>query len=144
MEDFSAKWFLIYYIVLGFLLIGAGLRLIIKKQQGEAFLTRAANQQKPPRLFITILKYYLLFALPGFVLSFIPFSWIELLFSLWSLLLVYLAGSRLVHWEQTKLLLKTKKTELADFISRSGAVMVSVGFVIFLLAYLIIRRSSFG
>ncbi|HET6527666.1 MAG TPA: hypothetical protein VFG39_02855 [Balneolaceae bacterium] len=143
METFSAKWFLIYYLFLGFLLIGTGFWLIIKKQRGEAFLAAAANRQKPPRLFITILKYFLLFSLPGLAFSIIFFSWVELIFSLWSLLLVYIAGLQLVRWEQTKSLITSQKGHLAEIISGCGAVMVSVGFVLFLLAYLIIQKAAF-
>src|SRR5699024_9700104 len=101
-EGFSAKWFIIYYSFLGLLLIVSGLWVSIKKQRGEAFLLQSAESEKPPRLFISILKYFLLFTLPGLVLSLIHFSWTELLFSLWSLLVIYLAGVQLVRWEQTK------------------------------------------
>src|SRR5699024_1558372 len=122
MEAFSAKWFLIYYIIFGLLLVGAGLWLVIKKQPSSAFLASAATQKQPPRLFISILKYLLLFTIPGLLLSIIYFSWVELIFSLWCLLLVYLGGIQLVRWEQTKALIETNKSKLTDAIGRCGAI----------------------
>lgn len=139
---FSTKWFTIYYIVIGLSLIGSGLYLVVKRQRLVEFLTTTAEHKKPPKIFIRILKYFFLFTLPGLILSFIPFSWIELLFTLWSLLLVYLAGIQLVRWEQNRALIKANSQELPAIIRRSGAIMVAVGFAIFLLAYLVIKRAS--
>lgn len=142
LEGFSAKWFLIYYVVFGLFMIGLGLWLIIKKHHGKAFLIKKADNEKPPTLFIRILKYLLLFSLPGLVLSFFPFSWVELIFSLWSLFIVFLLTNRLVHWKQTTTLIQKKKDKLPVFLRRAGAIMVSVGLVMFLLAYLVIQKVS--
>ncbi len=142
LEVFSAKWFLIYYSLLGLFLIVGGSYLIIKKQQVTDFLIQAAEDEKPPKLFIRILKYFLLFTLPGLILSFTPFSWIELLFTLWSLLLVYIAGLQLVRWQQNRSLIKASAPKLPNIVRRYGAIMVAVGFAIFLLAYLVINRTS--
>lgn len=141
-ESFATKWFTIYYFGTGLCLIGTGLYLILKNNHFSTFLTHAAEHEKPPKIFIRILKYFLLFTLPGLVLSFFPFSWTELLFTLWSLLLVYLAGIQLVRWNRNRSLIRAKSQQLPDFIRRSGAIMVAVGFAIFLLAYLVIKRTS--
>jgi hypothetical protein len=138
LEHFSAKWFTIYYAVVGFLLVGSGIYLNLKENRAVTFLLDAANHEKPPPLLIKIVRYFLLFTLPGLVLSFFPFSWIELLFTLWSLLLVYLAGIQLVRWDQTRKLIKARNEKLPVAIQRCGAIMVAVGFAIFLIAYLVI------
>jgi hypothetical protein len=140
---FSTKWFLLYYLVLGLFAVGFGLYLIIKEQKIQSYLLEVASDEKPPRLFIRILKYLLLFTLPGLILAFLPFSWIELLFTLWSLFLVYLAGIRLVRWEQTRVLIKAKANSLGQLSRKWGAIMVAVGLAIFLLAYLVIKRTAF-
>jgi hypothetical protein len=142
LETFAAKWFLMYYSLLGILLISTGTYLILKKQPFTNFLIQAAEDEKPPKLFIRILKYLLLFTLPGLVLSFTPFSWIELLFTLWSLLLVYIAGLQLVRWKQNRTLIKANTQNLPRIVQRYGAIMVAVGFAIFLLAYLVINRAQ--
>lgn len=140
-EAFSTKWFVFYYIVVGLCLLGGGLYLILKKRRLKNFLLKAADDEKPPWIFIRILKYFLFFTLPGLVLSFTPFSWIELLYTIWSLLLVYLAGIQLLRWDQDRALIKANPEQLPDIISRSGAMMVALSFAIFLLAYLALNQS---
>lgn len=140
-EDFTTKWFALYYTVLALFLIGGGTYLIVKKQQTAKFLRKAADEENPPKIFIRILKYFLLFTLPGIVLSFMPFSWIELLFTVWGLLLVYVAGIQLVRWNQSRKLIKANSTKISDIIKNCGAIMVAVGFAIFLLAYFVINRT---
>ena len=139
LESFSTKWFTLYYSVLAICLIGAGGYLTLKKDQVTAYLINKADQKRPPTLLIRILKYFFFFTLPGLILSFTPFSWIELLFTIWSLLVVYIAGIQLVRWEQSRTLIKSNK-QLPHIIKRSGAIMVAVGLAIFLLAYLVITR----
>ena len=141
LETFSAKWFFIYYCAVAICLLVGGSYLILKKQRVTDFLIRATQDEKPPKIFIRILKYILLFTLPGLILSFTPFSWIELLFTLWSLLLVYIAGLQLLRWKENRLLIKASAPKLPSIIKRYGAIMVAVGFSIFLLAYLVINRT---
>ncbi len=139
LESFSTKWFTLYYSVLAICLIGAGGYLTLKKDKVTAYLINKADQKRPPILLIRILKYFFFFTLPGLILSFTPFSWIELLFTIWSLLVVYIAGLQLVRWEQSRTLIKSNK-QLPHIIKRSGAIMVAVGLAIFLLAYIVITR----
>lgn len=140
LEEFSTKWFALYYTVVALFLIGGGSYLILKKKHVADFLRKAADHEKPPSILIRIIKYFLFFTLPGLVLSFMPFSMIELLFTLWSLLLVYIAGIQLVRWNQSRALIKASSQKLPDTVRRSGAMMVAVGIAIFLLAYLVINR----
>ncbi len=139
LESFSTKWFALYYSVLAICLMGTGAYITLKKDRIADYLIDKADQEKPPALFIRILKYLFLFTLPGLVLSFTPFSWIELLFTIWSLLVVYIAALQLVRWEQSRTLIKANQ-QLPNIIKRSGAIMVAVGSTIFLLAYLVITR----
>lgn len=139
----STKWFTIYFAILGILLIGSGIFLILKKETSSRFVLEATGQEKPPKLFIRILKYLLLFSLPGLVLSFIPFSWIELLFTLWSLLLVYIAGIQLVRWDERRSIIKAHAEQLPETIRRTGAIMLAVGSALLLLAYWVIKQAVF-
>ena len=138
---FSTKWFLIYYVILGLLFISGGCYLAFRPAVIKKWLLRVAKNEKPPVLLIRILKYLALFTLPGLVLAFIPFSWIELLFCIWSLLLMYIAGVQLVRWDQSRTLIQNKQEQLASSIRKSGAIMVSVGFAILLLAYSVVERA---
>ncbi len=138
---FSTKWFLIYYAILGLLFISGGSYLAFRPAVIKKWLLRVAENEKPPVLLIRILKYLALFTLPGLVLAFIPFSWIELLFCIWSLLLMYIAGVQLVRWDQSRTLIQKKQEQMASSIRKSGAIMVSVGFAILLLAYSVVERA---
>lgn len=141
-EQFSTNWFVLYSLAVGFLAVAGGLALILKKKNAASYLTDAASDENPPILLVRILKYFLLFSLPGLVLAFVPFSWIELLFTFWCLLLIFIAGIRLVRWEESRTVIKAHADNLPVIIRRSGAIMVSVGLAIFLLAYFIIQRTS--
>jgi len=138
---FSAKWFLLYYGLLGLSLIAVGGYLILQKESATAWLLQAAHQEKPPVLLIRTLKYGALFTLPGLVLSFFPFSWIELLFCFWSLLLLYIGSAQLVRWPQSRRLIQDNEASLPATIQRGGAIMMAVGFAILLLAYLVVLRA---
>lgn len=138
---FSTKWFLIYYAILGLLFISGGCYLTFRPAVIKKWLLRVAENKKPPVLLIRILKYLTLFTLPGLILAFLPFSWIELLFCIWSLLLMYIAGVQLVRWGQSRTLIQNKQEQLVSAIRKSGAIMVSVGFAILLLAYSVVERA---
>lgn len=142
MEALAAKWFTIYYLVLGTILLISGLFLMAYFLKARDYLILQAQQKKPPHLLRTILKYLFLFTIPCLILSFFPFSWIELLFSLWSLLIVYTTGILIVRWEQTRLFILNKPALLERFIRLTGASMVAVSLVIFALSYLVINHIS--
>lgn len=139
LQSFSIKWFMLYYSIMAVFLIGSGGYLVLKKKSIAGYLHKKATIEKPPILLIKVLKYLFLFTLPSLALSFFPFSWIELLFSIWSLLVVFIGGLQLVRWEQNRKLIKSSK-QLPDIIKNSGAIMVAVGFALLLLAYFVITR----
>lgn len=142
MESFAPQWFTLYYAALGFLLLFGGGYLLLAYQQVQAYLTEQAQNEQPPILLRRILKYFLLFTIPCLILSFIPFSWIELLFSLWSLLIVYITGLQLVRWSQVRLLIKERSEPMAFYIRLIGAIMMAVSLVMFVLSFLSITRIS--
>lgn len=139
---FATQWFLVYYSILGVLLTLAGGYLLIRRETMKAWLCDAARRKRPPAPLVRILKYAVLFTLPGLFLSFIPFSWIELIFCIWSLLLLYIAGVQLVRWEQSRKLIQHNRESLSETIYKSGAIMLSVGFAILLLAYSVVERAT--
>jgi len=142
MEAFAQKWFAMYYPLLGILVMFAGLALLISYSRFSSYLKEQAKDAKPPTAIRNLLKYLLLFTLPCLILSFTPFSWIELLFSLWSLFIVYIAGLQLVRWEQTRMLIQEHPEKTEGYLRLTGAIMVAVGLVILLLGYLVIKRTN--
>lgn len=142
MENFSAQWFIALYISLGALLISFGVYLLARSQFIKQYLLEIADESSPPVLWRKILKYLLLFTIPGIVLSFTPFSWIELLFSIWSLVIIFTAGQLLVIWNQTSQAIKRNSDKLVSKTRFVAANMISIGIILFLLCYFLIERTN--
>lgn len=142
MEAFSFKWFTIYYAVSGLLLLIIAGYLIVKPDSFKSYLLSRIEYDQPPLLLRKILKYLLLFTIPCLILSFFPFSWPEFLFSVWSLFLLYLAGSQLVRWTQLRKIVENRPGLLRTSIRWLGVIMLSAALVIFFLEYMIIERSQ--
>lgn len=142
MENFSAQWFTAYYVSLGALLISFGLYLFVRTAGISDYLQDVAERDTPPPVWRTVVKYLLLFTIPCIVLSFTPFSWIELLFSLWSLLIVYVAGQFILLWPHTSKAIKQAGEQLSRKVRFVAANMISIGIILFLLAYLLIERTG--
>lgn len=140
MEAFAQKWFTMYYLSLGVVVFISGFIFIISYQKVENYLLEEAKDDKPPTAVRNLLKYLFLFTIPCLIFSFIPFSWIELLFSIWSFFIVYIAAIQLVRWDETRIAISQNPDKLEWFIRFTGAIMVAVGLVILLLGYIIIKR----
>ncbi|MDZ7715960.1 MAG: hypothetical protein U5J95_07065 [Balneolaceae bacterium] len=138
--SFSIKWFTLYYPTLGLIFFFLGCYSLAKTQKVKTYLIQQAEQEKPPPALRNLLKYFFLFTIPTLILSFIPFSWIELLFSLWSLTIIYVAGIQLVRWEQTRIIIMDHAKRLPQTIRITGATIVAVSLVIMALGYLVIKR----
>lgn len=140
MEDFAQKWFTMYYLSLGVVVFISGFILIFSFQKIRSYLMDQAGDDKPPAAIKNLLKYLFLFTIPCMFFSFIPFSWIELLFSIWSFFIVYIVGIQLVRWDETRILIRQNPEKLEWYIRFTGAIMVAVGLVILLLGYIVINR----
>lgn len=141
MEQFSSQWFLAFYPSLGALLASYGFYLLIRTERFREYLTEVAPGPKPPGSWRTALKYLLLFTLPGLVLSFFPFSWIELLFSVWLLFIILMVGQLLVMWPHTSKAILAAGEHLKRKIRYVAANLITIGFICFMLAYLLLERT---
>lgn len=141
MEQFSAQWFLAFYPSLGALLVSYGIYLLIKTEGFKIYLAGVAAGSKPPKTWRTALKYLLLFTLPGLLLSLFPFSWIELLFSVWLLFIIFMAGQLLVMWPHTSRAILSAGDQLNRKIRYVAANLMTIGLICFMLAYLLLERT---
>lgn len=141
MEHFSTQWFTAYYISLGALLISFGVYLLFKTDTVKEFLLTSAADDTPPAIWRKVLKYFLFFTLPCLILSFFPFSWVELFFSIWSLLIVYMLGQLLLMWPQASQAIIKLTDELDRKIRFVAANLISIGIILFLLCYILIERA---
>src|SRR5690625_7843791 len=107
-------------------------------------LTYAARQVKPPSSWKSVLKYLFLFTIPGLILSFFPFSWIELLFSVWCLVMIYFGGQFTLLWKHSSAdILKTGG--MLNRIFRYAVLnLLSTGIIVYHLAYNLLQRSYIG
>lgn len=139
-DGFAAKWFALYYPILGLLMLVAGSGLIAKREACAQYLVDRAQHEQSPALIRQMLKYFFLFTLPCLVLAFIPFSWTELLFSIWSLVIVYAVGIQLARWPTTRHAIREHPGRARRIVRMAGAGMLAVSPVMFLLGYLVIQR----
>ena len=142
MEQFSLQWFTAYYITPGLLLVSFGSYLLFKSNRIREYLLEVSEYENPPALWKSVLRYLLLFTLPGIFLSFFPFSWIELLFSVWCLFIVFLLGQLLVLWHETRAYIRKNEETLNRKIRFIAGNMISIGMILFLLCYILLQRTQ--
>lgn len=135
MEELSFRWFSLYYIVLGTVLMTGGGYTLIKLQGVSSYVKNVATQERPPSIWIGTIKYLFLFTIPCLILSFFPFSWPELIFSIWCLIIVYTVGQLLVYWKQTSEAIRRISGQLPRKIRFVSFNLLSLGFIMFLLFY---------
>jgi len=138
MSAFSEQWFIAYYVALGSLLIAYGLYIIFKKHQVAEKLAEVAEYDQPPSAFKSVLKYFLLFTIPGLILSFFPLSWVELIFSLWCLLIVFILGQLLIQWKSVAAQILQMRDVLHKKVQLAGFNFLSIGIVLYMLCYVLI------
>lgn len=142
LTSFAVQWFTAYYVSLGTLLLGYGIYLITKQHQMADYLREiASSTEEAPQVFRSVLKYLLLFTLPGLILSFFPFSWIELIFTIWSLIIIYTIGQMLLQWPVVSQQILAMGGDLHKKIRFAGINMVSIGVVLFMLCFVLISKS---
>lgn len=141
-HQISLNWFVVYYFVLGTILLVNGLIWFSRPVPFQQYLTDHAQRDERPALLIKTIRYLMLFSGVSVLLSLIPFSWVELLFSLWSLIVLFILGSILLRWKQLKNLILERPQAVLGQIRKGGYMMFSVGVVLLLLAWY--RLSMYG
>ncbi len=138
----SFNWFLLYYAALGLILVIQGFMWIFKPEGFNYYIMEHAKKKETPTLIIKTLRYLLLFSGLSLVMSFLPFSMVELIFSAWSLVMVYILGSFFVKWDQLSEFILSTKHSFPQKIRRGGAMTLSLGVVMFLLLYHLVTSNS--
>ncbi|MEX2600186.1 MAG: hypothetical protein WD355_00980 [Balneolaceae bacterium] len=144
MEELSFRWFTVCYLALGLLLITGGTYTLTRLSMLRGYVTGAARHEHPPTIWIKTIRYLLLFTLPSLVLSFFPFSWVELIFSIWCLIIVYTAGQMLAYWKQTANMILDNQDAIPGKLKLIAANMISIGLILFLLCYHLLSTRGTG
>jgi hypothetical protein len=135
MTEIAFRWFILCYLTLGITLITLGVYLLTRTEEIENYLLLQAKQSDPPFVFIQVLKFLFVFSLVCLFFSFFPFTWIEFLFSVWLVIILFTISQFLVHWKETSRILLIRVDELSGKIRFTAANMVSLGIIMFLLYY---------
>jgi len=135
MTEIAFRWFILCYLTLGITLITLGVYLLTRTEEIENYLLLQAKQPDPPFVFIQVLKFLFVFSLVCLFFSFFPFTWIEFLFSVWLVIILFTISQFLVHWKETSRILIRHVDELSGKIRFAAANMVSLGIIMFLLYY---------
>ncbi|HMB97979.1 MAG TPA: hypothetical protein VKM36_05820 [Balneolaceae bacterium] len=135
MTEIAFRWFILCYLTLGITLITLGVYLLTRTEEIENYLLLQAKQPDPPFVFIQVLKFLFVFSLVCLFFSFFPFTWIEFLFSVWLVIILFTISQFLVHWKETSRILLIRVDELSGKIRFTAANMVSLGIIMFLLYY---------
>ncbi len=139
----SYNWFFFYYFVLGVLLLLQGFHWFLKPGHFVDYLTLSAKNDTRPGFVLKTLRYLFLFSALSLVLSLIPFKIAELLFSLWSLLMLFIIGSMFVQWDQLKDFILNQRDQLRQKIKLGGVTMLALSAVMFMLMYQIYLNSPY-
>lgn len=137
----SLNWFLLYYFSLGLILLYQGYQWYFKPEPFLSYLTEHAKKGEQPRLVLKTLRYLFSFTLLSLILSFFPFSIIELIFSLWSFLMIFILGSFFLNWESLRKVITENPASTHAQIKKGGVMMVSLGVVMFLLAWVLLTSA---
>ena len=135
MEAFAFKWFFIYYFALSALFTIQGIIWLIQPSSITEKTRGLIQQTTAPKQPIRIIKYLLLFSLASFAVSFFPLNWVNLLYSLWGLTMVYIAGRFFLKWEDFCAFWESHETGLERFFQRTGAFFLGIGIATFLILY---------
>lgn len=139
-EGLSFNWFLLYYIILTLIFIIPGLVWTVRPASLTGYLVISARQEKRPSSLFIMLRTFTLFTLVSLFFSFFPISAVELVFTLWSIGIIYLAGSFLLRWDVIREIILEKNNRLNGVIRKLGTAMIVTGVLVFLLCLIHLEK----
>ncbi len=140
----SLNWFVFYYFTLGLILLMNGLIWFRRPEHFQQYLIKHAEANKRPLLVLKSLRYLMLFSGLSLFLSLVPFSAVELIFSLWSLMMLFIIGSILLKWEHLKSIILDNPKNVIIQTKKGGLMMISISVVMFLLSWYRITTWGFS
>lgn len=135
MEWIADRWFTLLYPTLGVLLLSSGIWLWLARTRVVEVVLEWARADSPPPMILSFLRTLLFMALPTLLLSFWSRSWVEILFAVWFLAMLFIFGQLLVRWRATAMALQAQGGDLSSRIRFIGLNMISLGAILFLLLY---------
>lgn len=130
--DFATRWFMAAYPALGLLLISAALMVWLRRNAFKGHVRTCAGSDRPPALWVLLLRSLALLGLVSLGLSAFSPGWIDSLFSAWILLLILILGRMLAGWEHTRAALRDP-VRLDSLAGTAATQLAVMGVVLFML-----------
>jgi len=137
---FAERWFLLVYPAYGILLLGAALMIHLRKESFWDYLLKQFEQEKPPALWLQLLRSFMLLSVVSLGFSALDWDLINFFFSIWSLVLLFLIGKILVVWPQSREMMKQNPAALFQKLGKISLQLGGLGLIMFLLFALQLRE----
>ncbi|TNE73496.1 hypothetical protein EP331_04205 [bacterium] len=135
MEAFALKWFILYYFFLSALFSIQGFIWMFSPTSISTSTRDSLDDEKAPAKAIRPLRYLFLFTVVSLILSFSPFSWVNLVYTIWIFSMMFIFGRILVNWESFRTFWKANPAGLERFFQRTGALFLMMGLATFAVLY---------
>lgn len=146
MAVYGMRWFALTYTLLGVLLGGSGLWLALAEEKAETYLLDRLQSEHPPAIWIQSVRALLLILLVSLTFGAFMGTWIELLFSVWGLALLFILARLLAGWQGVRLSIgsrsRTEPMGLRNRIRMAGLQLIVLGVVMFLLLSVLLRSGA--
>jgi hypothetical protein len=133
MEVFAYKWFVIGYFLLSGYFTVYGLFLMITPSTIAKKFAVYIESEKAPIPFIRTIRYLFFIGLLSSFLSFFPFKYYHLLYSLWIFMMIFTLGKTLVNWGGFCDYWKAHSDKFELFFQKLGAFFLIIGIATFVL-----------
>jgi hypothetical protein len=127
------RWFMLVYATAGILLLGGGIYLLARRDRIETYLLECARLEQPPAMWVRILRSIAWIGVLSLGWAVVTTHWIDLLFSIWSLVLIFIVGRMLTYWPALRSRLLDGSGMVDRRIGLAAFQMIALGVVMFLL-----------
>lgn len=138
LEHLAHNWFLLFYSVLGLLLLVQGVLWTVNPAPFYEYLREAARSEKRPSMLLKSARYIALFATASLVFGFLQLSVIDIVFSLGLAGLALSVLSYLARWEHIRSIITEHPDAVKRFLRLTGYFSLSTALVLALLVYRIL------
>lgn len=146
LTSYGFKWFTLMYPVLGGLFVATGLWCAAAEQKAELYLLDRLQLEHPPVAWLQSLRALMLIFAVSLVMGAFMRTWIEILFSVWGLALLFILARLLAGWQSLRLSIQHRSTMeplgLRNRIRLAGLQLIVLGIVMFLLLSVLLPENA--
>ena len=135
LDHLAYNWFLLFYSVLGLLLLIQGVIWALNPAPFYDYLRQAARLEKRPPMLLKSARYVALFATASLVFGFLQLSVIDIVFSMGLAGLPLSVLSYLARWDYMRPIIAEHPEAVKRFLRLTGYFSISTALVLALLVY---------